>query len=429
MKHAPSIASFVMGVMIAAFGADDVATAAPERIGCYGDNWGPTLAMLEPTPNGPMTFKTIRCLPIPESWPRILPPFLSPNGHFVAAFGFTKGLWLGDVTRGGRSHTIKEPLPGDFLLRTAPFAWLDDSSAVIGVKRHVAMQSGFAVGHLRPYLFALDGSEIKLPELVHPNGPLDEIYWVGGSGLALAAFGTQGSYDKPKHKDRKPTLALVDARNGTILQSVERDSIPELVGQRSLEAVKSRIDPFGKAHILIAWAPGKWLLWVQGQPPRVVPLASTTRRTPFTLSSDASSVLIMGNLSATGALCEWGNSCSPPTPQSGTIAELRDVSSGRVKWTLSGTASYFSHSAAPGVSPDGRYGLISLPDENGTAIALISMDTGKVIQKFEQPGWGPIGLSFSSDSKFGIIAAGTVMATFAIDQLNLQGRTKSIEQK
>jgi len=404
-----------MGAMIAAFGAADAAIAAPERIGCYGDNWGPTLAMLEPTPNGPMTFKTIRCLPIPESWPRLLPPFLSPNGDFVAAFGFTKGLWLGDVTRGGRAHIIKGNLPGDLFLRTAPFAWLDDSSAVMGAKRDVAMPTGRAVAYMRPYLFALDGSEVKLPELVHRNGPLEELHWVGGSGLALAAFGTRGSSDKPGHEDYKPTFALVDARNGTILQSVEKESIPEMVGQRSLEAITSRIDAFGKAHILIAWAPGKWLLWIQGQPPRVVPIASSTRSTPFALSSDASSVLLMANLSATGSLCELGNSCSPPTPQSGTIAELRDVATGQVKWTLSGTASYFSHSAAPGISPDGRYGLISLPDEKGNAIALISMETGKVIQKFRQPGWGPIGLSFSSDSKFGIIAAGTVMATFAID--------------
>jgi len=287
---------------------------------------------------------------------------------------------------------------------------------IMGAKRDAAMPGGIAVAHMRPYLFALDGSEIKLPELVHPNGPLEELHWVGGSGLALAAFGTRENSYKTKHEDHKPTLALVDARNGTILQSVEKLSIPELIDQRSLEAVTSRIDASGKAHILIAWAPGKWLLWVQGQPPRVVPIASTTRSTPFALSSDASSVLIMGNLSATGSICEFGDPCPPPTPQSGTIAELTDVSTGQVKWTLSGTASYFSHSVVPGVSPDGRYGLISLPDENGTAIALISMDTGKVIQKFEQPGWGPIRLSFSLDSKFAVIAAGTTMATFAIDQ-------------
>ncbi|WP_261332215.1 hypothetical protein [Rhizobium leguminosarum] len=95
---------------------------------------------------------------------------------------------------------------------------------------------------------------------------------------------------------------------------------------------------------------------------------------------------------------------------------MRDVSTGRVKWTLSGTASIFSHSAVPAVSPDGRYGLISLPDGQRNAIALISMDTGKVIQKFQQPGWGPTGLSFSPDSKFAIVAAGTTMATFAIEK-------------
>ncbi|WP_245510835.1 YncE family protein [Rhizobium leguminosarum] len=416
VKHASSIISFTMGAMIVALGAADAAIAAPEQIGCYGDNWGPTLAMLEPTPTGPMTFKIIRCLPIPESWPRIIPPSLSPNVDFVAAFGFAKGFWLGDVTRGGRAYTTTKRLPGDLLKRTVPFAWLHDSSAVIGVKYDTRVLSGSARGTLRPYLFALDGTQIKLPELVHPNGPLDEIYWIGGSGLALAGFGTKGNFGEPEHGERKPTLALVDARNGTILQSVEKESVPELADQKSIQAVTSQIDAFGKAHVAVAWAPGKWLRWVQGQPPRVVPISSTARSTPSVLSSDASSILIMANLSATGSICEFGASCPPPTPQSGTIAELRDVSTGRVKWTLSGTASIFSHSAGPAVSPDGRYGLISLPDGQRNAIALVSMDTGKVVQKFQQPGWGPTGLSFSPDSKFAIVAAGTTMATFAIEK-------------
>lgn len=414
MKHASSIISVAMGAIIAALGTDDAAIAAPEQIGCYGDNWGPTLEMLEPLPIGPLTFKTLRCPPIPEGWPRFLPPSLSPNARCVAAFGSAKGFWLGDVSRGGRAYILKEQLPVDLLLRTAPFAWLDDSSAVIGAKRKKAMPSVWPQP-LQPYLFHLDSSQKKLPDLVHPNDPLDEIYWIGGSGLALAAFGTTGNYSKPEDQGRKPTLALVDARSGTILQSVEKESVPELADQKSIQAVTSRIDAFGNAHVLIAWAPGKWLLWVQGQPPHVVPISSTTRSTPSVLSSDATSVLIMGSLSATGSICEHRASCPPPTPQSGTIAELRDVSTGRVKWTLSGTASIFSHSAVPAVSPDGRYGLISLPDGQRNAIALISMDTGEVIQKFQQPGWGPTGLSFSPDSRFAIVAAGTTMATFAIE--------------
>ncbi|NEI54084.1 hypothetical protein GR200_00615 [Rhizobium leguminosarum] len=416
MKHASSIISFAIGAAIAGFAVGNEAIAAPEQIRCYGDNWGPTLEMLEPTPVGPLTFNTLRCMPIPEGWPRFFPPSLSPNGGLVFAFGSTKGLWLGDVARGGHAHIVNERLPGDLLSRTAPFAWLDDSTAVIGVKREVTVPAGFALEPLRPYLFNLDGSQEKLPELVHANGPLDEIYWVGGSGLALAAFGTKGNYYKPEHEDRRPTLALVDARNGTILQSIEKDDIPELADQKALVAVASRIDGFGKIHVMMTWAPGKWLLWVQGQQPHIIPIPWTAWRTPFAFSNDASSVLIMRNLSATGWVCEFGNTCPPPIPQSGTIAELRDVSTGRVKWTLSGTASTFSQSATPAVGPNGRYGLISMPDEKGAAIALISMDAGNVIQKLRQPGWGPIGLSFSRDSKLAIIAAGTVMATFEIGE-------------
>lgn len=110
--------------------------------------------------------------------------------------------------------SVPERLPGDLLSRTAPFARLDDSTAIIGIKRDVTVPSGFSHGPLRPYLFNLDGSQEKLPALVHPNGPLDEIYWLIGSGLALAAFGTKGNYYEPEHEDSRPTLALVDARNG-----------------------------------------------------------------------------------------------------------------------------------------------------------------------------------------------------------------------
>lgn len=190
--------------------------------------------------------------------------------------------------------------------------------------------------------------------------------------------------------------------------------MPGLADQRSLEAVKSKTDPSGKAHVLMKWEPSKWLLWVQGQSPQVVPLPSAARWSPFVLSSDASGVLIMGNLSARGWVCELSDRCPQPIPQSGMIAEFRDLPTGLVKWTISGTASYFSRSLHPAVSPDGRWGLISVPDERGAALALISMTSGKVIQKMRQPGWGQIGLSFSADSKSAFVTGGTIVATYAV---------------
>ncbi|TBY67100.1 hypothetical protein E0H46_19425 [Rhizobium leguminosarum bv. viciae] len=410
---AASVIACTMGSLIAAFGVVDAATAAPEQIGCYGDNWGPTLAMLEPTPAGPMTFKTLRCMPIPEGWPRMVPPALSPNGELVYAFGSWKGLWLGDVTRGGRAHTVNEKLPGDLFTLTAPFTWLDDSSSVIGVKRETTVAGSVAYSSLRPYLFRVDGSQAKLPELTHPGGALDELYWIDGSGLALAGFGMY-ERDDEKEDEHKQTLAFVDANTGAILQAVEKANVPGLADQRSLEAVKSKIDPSGRAHVLVKWGPSKWLLWVQGQSPKIVPLPQTAQWSPFVLSSDASSVLMMGNLSATGWVCELSDRCPQPIPQSGMIAEFRDLPTGLVKWTISGTASYFSRSLHPAVSPDGRWGLISLPDEQGAALALISMTSGKVIQKVRQPGWGPIGLSFSADSKSAFVTGGTIVATYAV---------------
>ncbi|MFB2602225.1 hypothetical protein ACE04B_09355, partial [Rhizobium phaseoli] len=81
-----------------------------------------------------------------------------------------------------------------------PFEWLPDSSAVLGVAQDKA-SGGFALGGLQPYLFTETGGQTPLPVLTHPNGPLDDIFWIGGTGLAFATFGTRGSYFRPERED------------------------------------------------------------------------------------------------------------------------------------------------------------------------------------------------------------------------------------
>lgn len=106
------------------------------------------------------------------------------------------------------------------------------------------------------------------------------------------------------------------------------------------------------------------MLWDQGESPRIISIHNRTARTSYTLSMDGNKVLIMGNLSATGWICEFNNPCPRPTPQSGMIAELREINSGRLVWSITGTAQHFSNSELPAISPDDQYALITRPDDH-----------------------------------------------------------------
>ncbi|MDK4730454.1 hypothetical protein PH563_31700 [Rhizobium phaseoli] len=387
------------------------AMASPEVIGCTGD-WTKILEAikpLEPKPAGPMRLSASRCLPIVHGRDPVYP---SPDGRKAFTSHAIDGLWVGSVDRAGANYTF--PLHGFTSLwtPTVPFEWLPDSSAVLGVAQDKD-RSGFALGGLQPYLFTETGGQTPLPVLTHPNGPLDDIFWIGGTGLAFATFGTRGSYYRPEHEDPHPTIALVDAKAGRVLDAVEIATIPTPPDYRHFVAASSRVDRSGRVRVLTAWRPDIWMLWDQGEKPRILPIHNKIKHPRYTLSMDGNKVLIMGNLSATGLICEFGNPCPPPTPQSGMIAELREVVSGRLIWSITGKADDFSISRVPAISPDDRYALITMQSEK-EYVALVSMTDGSVLQRFEMPGWASPTLGFSPDSKEAWITGGSVMATFTI---------------
>lgn len=386
-----------------------VAMSDPQTINCTGD-WAQTIESLKPRPEGPATLSAIRCLPLPQSG---YPVSLSPDGSKIFSFHSIEGLWIGGLNRTDASKTFPGRVRSSvFMNKTMPFEWLADSSEVIGVKRN-SNKGGFALGPLQPYLFSNDGRQTRLPALSHPNGPLDEIFWIGGAGLAFATFGTKGAYYNPEHEDPNPTISLVDAKAGQVLEDVETAAIAGLPSYKNLIGVSSRIDKSGRARVLTAWLPDTWMLWDQGDSPRILPIHNKTAKASYTLSMDGTKVLIMGNLSATGWICEFHSPCPSPTPQSGMIAELRDVSSGRLVWSIMGTANQFSNSDLPAISPDDQYALITMPGEHED-IGLVSMTDGSVLQRFRMPGWGSLTLGFSSDGKQAWITGGATMATFDI---------------
>src|SRR3546814_2511845 len=73
-----------------------------------------------------------------------------------------------------------------------------------------------------------------------------------------------------------------------------------------------------------------------------------------------------------GVICEhYGGTprrpeCEERTPQSGAVADLWDVQTGRRLWSIAGTAYDFSQTYRPTISPDGRYALVSMPVGKGS---------------------------------------------------------------
>lgn len=363
-----------------------------------------------PTPlqTGPLTLASYSCLPLPSTYFSRSVPTPSPDGKSFFAYDSKEGLWVGASQAKEPLHNTKGEVRGDD--NVIPFTWAADSKTVLGVTQKTT-RSGFSLGPYKPTLFGTDGTNTPLPGLNHPAGPLDELYWAGNNGLAIAAFGTQGGYYQPEHEDPSPTIALVNARTGNVLQATPIATIPGLTDEDRIARIATRRDATGRIHALMLFNhSGAWVSWVQGQKPQVVSLnpwwaewlsSVVNLRTdlmPFILTPDAKHVLIMKNLSAVGPICEFNTKCPAPTAQSGMVAELREIATGKQIWTVQGTATEHDNSTLPAISPDGRYALISLPYSGKPyTLALISMASGKTLQHL--PNRGAQGFGFSEDGK------------------------------
>ena len=404
----------VTAVVLTTTASMQQANAAPQINGCSG-NWTSVVSSLQPTKAGPMSLASLQCLLLPHSSFPVSPPSLSDDGRQFLAFDWMNGLWIGGASPSSEPHQFPgHVLSFSLLSPSIPFTWSSNPGTALGVRQDTVKPSGWALSQLQPVLFSGDGDQRDLPAIVHPNGTLDELYWVGKDGLALVGFGTRGQFYRPQHTDPRPAIALVDVRSGTVLQATDLKDIPGLGDAKDIETVTARVDPHGIAHVLVSWGAGKWVSWVQGDRPHVVPLRSDASLS--TLSADGTKVLLMGNLSATGPICELTDPCPEPTPKSGMVAELVDVETGGVVWSISGTAANLTRSNLPAVSPDGKLALISLPGEGKRPItALVSMDDGHVIQEIQTPPWGgQLGLGFSADSKKTWISGGATIAVFDI---------------
>ncbi len=364
----------------------------------------------ELTSSGPLSLEMVRRVSLPRRSTGNSPPSISPDGTKFFAYNGIQGLWVNSVMsdEAANNPVGRVALEGFGHAETVPFTWSANSRSILGVRQATAVPSGFAQGPMSTVEIAVDGSVRELPGLEHRAGNLDGLLWVGNRGLALAEFGTKGSYYKPELDNAEPTLAIVDARRGRVIQSFE---MPPSVGPRNrtlITGVDARIDGNGRVFALLA-ATGdpngtRWFLLRQGNAIRQLAM-DVGRVSPkrFAVTPDLKSVLVVHDLSATGVICEiWSQQpCPPPTPVSGTVADLRDLETGRIIWSIRGTATNFSRGIKPAISNDGNYALIAIPpnEGGGETIALISMRDGRVLQEIDNLPTFAESVSFSEDDE------------------------------
>jgi hypothetical protein len=372
------------------------AQAMPEIVGCPEGVAGP-VAQAAPRGPGPLALVRLDCLGLPGSPFSETSPAPSPDGAHVFTYNGVDGLRIA-ATDGAAGAAPPRMVEGRITnsLDRPPFAWTRDGQALWGVRQDV-LPGGWSLRPLEPMLYSVKGGAQHLPALTHAAGGLDAVYWAGDRGKALAAFGTRGGYYRPEREDRQPTLAIVDAQTGRVLQSVAFADLPGPGVSPVFFSAAAGVDSAGRVHALLQFGAQRWLWWREGEAPRFVSIegsAPSQFRSTFALAPDLHHVLLWRGLSATGMICERNPRCPPPTPVSGAIAELHEIATGRVLWSLQGTATNFASGHPPAISPDGRYALLSMPPENGEEpTALVSMADGRVLQLLPPgtPGFYPDG--------------------------------------
>ena len=345
---------------------------------------------------GPLRPLAIYCHP-----DRIAPygPLQSPDRRWTAIMSV---LSLEIFDRAGNRRPISDVNVSDLSLNFAgfrgprPAAWSADSRYIWAVRQRLADQPGRrALTPLRPVRVFPDGHVEDLPELRHPAGALDGLLWVGARGLAVAQFGTRGQFYQPERADPEPTLAIVDAARGQVLESLPLSRLWPLAGITDrgpsiygvLEVLPALL-PDGRIRVLLI-TQRSWIVWTQGEAPRRLantPIAAVAPPTAF----DGRRVLVMrpyepgrGEQEVIITGCRIPG-CGPPrAPRDRVWASLYDIDKGEVVWRLRRTADVSDvPPAPPAISPDGRYALIGLePGADGVRqSALVSMRDGRILQ-------------------------------------------------
>ena len=384
-----------------------------QATGC--SRWLQMIDAFAPKTDGPFRLDMLHCLNFSRDPHSFEPPTISPDGKKYFVYGIHRGLWYGSVDSKEPPQHLEIDLTflemGGRHASTLPFRWAADSQSIFGARQDTG-PGGFALGPMSTITIPVEGPVQPLPTLEHAAGNLDGLLWVGGNGLALAKFGTGGRYYRPELPNHNPTIAIVDGLHGKVLQATP---LPNWIGR-----IDARIDPHGRIYTIFApLGSDQWFEWHQGSALRAISINLRIGGKFFSITPDLKSVLIVHGLSATGWICEnfGGDSkpCPPPTPVSGTIADLRDIATGQILWSITGTATYFSDNQKPAISPDGRYALVMLPPdkERSETIAVISLRDGRILQLLIS-GLTGCALGFSEDGQTAWISKSPTIVTYRL---------------
>ena len=371
---------------------------------------------LAPVGAGPLTLAQIYCQIGPSHSAEGMQ--VAPDGNSLAYYDYYTLLRAARLDAANAWTNYRAGL-GPFVtfsanIRSArAFTWHTSSRFLWAATYDTVRPSGFATGPMRPVRAAEDGSLQPLPELRHDAGPLDALLWAGGDGLAAAQFGSRGGLYRPEHDDPTPTFALVDAQRGLVLDGLPFETIPTLRGRPRGAAAYARVDnaaaavlPDGRVRVLLSV--GSWVVWTQGEMPRILPDPYLGELSPrMVLSPDGSRVLVSRLHRTNGGYCIEPRGCFPGRPVAGVLAALHDLETGRELWTIRATATNDYEFPMPAISQDGRYALVGLmPERTNVRIALVSMDDGKVVQTIPVPGgiyvtgsYGAYAMGFARDGR------------------------------
>jgi hypothetical protein len=355
---------------------------------------------LTPLGNGPLQLRAVYCqrirsMPFPRGTPTV-----SPDAQSIAYLENDAILRIAQLSDsdGWIDYPTQMGIFAGFgrSIRSLPsISWATNSKSVWAGNHDALLPSRFAKSPLRPLKTASGGSLLTLPPLQYEAGPLDGLLWVDGDGLAVAQFGTRGSYYRPEHPDPNPSFAIVDVQRGLVRDTLAFTAIEALKNrakglspQAAIKNAAATKLPNGKVRALLDV--GQWVAWTEGQPPIALdnPYA-TDFDGHIVMSPDGSRVLVARLLRTEGAvICEHRHNCSTPgRPVEGVLAALHDLENGRLIWNIRATVTADYEFPAPAISPDARFALIGLfPGGARPLIALVAMEDGKIVQTIPSPG-------------------------------------------
>lgn len=330
---------------------------------------------------------------------------VSPDGRWLGASSTGDELKIIELATGreavnhrlDREHNVFD----GFFMRGSNFAWAEDSSGVF-LARGPQARRGFG-----PSFMAVDGSIRDLPAAALPDAPLTALLYAGGQGKAAAMLGQGGGFAGLDPDLPPPTLAFVDVRDGRVLQSAPYAEVFPTGWHADQKISAATVLSDGRAMMVARYTVGRgvemhdrWLVWREGEAPRLLPAAGGDPSGALALSPDGRSFLTTDRLVPRSHCPADGGPCrKPSTPTTGELARLISAADGRTLWSMRATAHAGYGLVEPAFSPDGRHVAIGWPSHGRSGlIVLASTADGRIVKRVRLP-WPPNAIGFSADGR------------------------------